>query len=231
MRREHREAAHILKVVPQHILKEREFPGFEEVKVPLGHLSARKVVPARLPQHGLLEGRKIAAPQAQLIDPPGRVQQIQMRPARDAQPDAVHDHPRFQQRQIEALAVEGHYGVKPLKELCDFREHGSLLAVIAHHILPDHHAVAGQKPHADLKRQCARAAAEARRLRVQKQQLAHVPRRPPEQRVAGAHLVKRRLLDAVEVGKRHHVLPAEERLLSGRRRAAARARSGGGNRH
>ena len=169
------QAFDVVKVMPQDILKHREFSGFQIIEIALGHLRARQVAISVMAEYGFFKGRKIASLQAQLVYAPGCMQKVQLRHLRDGKPDPVHHHPGFQQRQVKRFAVEGHHCIKLPEKCGDFPEHRAFFAVIAHDILADHHAAMIDKPDPDFKCHRSCAAAQACRLRIQKQQAADIP--------------------------------------------------------
>ena len=140
--------------------------------------------------------KELAALQTQLIDTACCMQQIQMRHLRHLQPDAVHHHARFKQRQIKRFSIKRNNCVESTKKAGDFLEHQPFFAVITHDILPDDHPSMINKANADFKCNRTCASAQPSRLRIQKQHASDIPVASAEKRIAFPDFFQRGTLNA-----------------------------------
>ena len=124
------------------------------------------------------------------------MKQIKVRHIGKREAYALHDQPRFKQRNVKRLPIERDQDIIAADQLSDGAEHGRLFAVIAHDILADDHRRAFDIAHANFKGDRPRATAEAGCFSIQKQQLMHVPTLSDKVRVARPNLLKRCFLDS-----------------------------------
>lgn len=141
------------------------------------------VARARRAQDLFLQVPERARAQPELVEPPRRVHEVQVRHLLPGAAQAVERAPAGQQRQVEALSVEGDDRALARKQRQQPAQQVLLLVVVAQVELRDPHLFSKDFAHAHFKGDGADAPGQPRGLRVQKEQVlrrkAQARKRPP----------------------------------------------------